>query len=132
MTGQRVLAIALELVVCAIHPVGIYWDVDVPANSSSSASLCVSYPQNEVLMDLEMLLSVLMFLRLYLVHRAILLHSKVLLSASYRSIGSLNSIKFSFRFVLKILLNKYPTRMLLVFILFFWITASWMLTLCER
>uniref|UniRef100_A0A8C2Z9U0 Potassium calcium-activated channel subfamily N member 4 n=1 Tax=Cyclopterus lumpus TaxID=8103 RepID=A0A8C2Z9U0_CYCLU len=73
-----------------------------------------------------------MFLRLYLVHRAILLHSKVLLSASYRSIGSLNNINFSFRFVLKILMNKYPARTLLAFILLFWLTASWMLTLCER
>uniref|UniRef100_A0A3Q2D4E6 Potassium intermediate/small conductance calcium-activated channel, subfamily N, member 4 n=1 Tax=Cyprinodon variegatus TaxID=28743 RepID=A0A3Q2D4E6_CYPVA len=73
-----------------------------------------------------------MFLRLYLVHRAILLHSKVLLSASYRSIGSLNNINFTFRFVLKVLMNKHPARVLLVFILLFWLTASWMLTLCER
>uniref|UniRef100_A0A8C9Z887 Potassium calcium-activated channel subfamily N member 4 n=1 Tax=Sander lucioperca TaxID=283035 RepID=A0A8C9Z887_SANLU len=102
------------------------------ANSSSSAPLCVSNHHREALMDVELLLSVLMFLRLYLVHRAILLHSKVLLSASYRSIGSLNNINFTFRFVLKILMNKYPARTLLVFILFFWLTASWMLTLCER
>ncbi|XP_054638937.1 small conductance calcium-activated potassium channel protein 3 isoform X4 [Dunckerocampus dactyliophorus] len=88
--------------------------------------------RNKTLVDLELLLSVLMFLRLYLVHRAVLLHSKVLLSASYRSIGSLNNINFTFRFVLKVLMNKYPARTLLVFILFFWLTASWMLTLCER
>ncbi|MEQ2262180.1 hypothetical protein XENORESO_000351 [Xenotaenia resolanae] len=81
---------------------------------------------------MELLLSMLMFLRLYLVHRAILLHSKVLLSASYRSIGSLNNINFTFRFVLKVLMNKHPARTLLVFILLFWLTASWTLTLCER
>uniref|UniRef100_A0A3Q4GWR0 Potassium intermediate/small conductance calcium-activated channel, subfamily N, member 4 n=1 Tax=Neolamprologus brichardi TaxID=32507 RepID=A0A3Q4GWR0_NEOBR len=94
--------------------------------------LCVSSHHGEALMDMELLLSVLMFLRLYLVHRAILLHSKVLLSASYRSIGSLNNINFTFRFVLKVLMNKHPARMLLVFILFFWLTVSWMLTLCEQ
>ncbi|XP_049902811.1 intermediate conductance calcium-activated potassium channel protein 4 isoform X2 [Epinephelus moara] len=128
MTSQRVLVIILELLVCVIHPVGTYWEVGIHTNSSSSASLCVS----KGMMNLELLLSVLMFLRLYWVHRAILLHSKVLLSASYRSIGSLNNINFTFRFVLKILMNKYPARTLLVFISFFWITASWMLTLCER
>ncbi|XP_035480793.2 intermediate conductance calcium-activated potassium channel protein 4 isoform X4 [Scophthalmus maximus] len=32
----------------------------------------------------------------------------------------------------KVLMNKHPARTLLVFILFFWLTASWMLTLCER
>ncbi|XP_035480784.2 intermediate conductance calcium-activated potassium channel protein 4 isoform X3 [Scophthalmus maximus] len=31
-----------------------------------------------------------------------------------------------------VLMNKHPARTLLVFILFFWLTASWMLTLCER
>ncbi|XP_039661382.1 intermediate conductance calcium-activated potassium channel protein 4 isoform X2 [Perca fluviatilis] len=132
MTSHRVLVITLELLVCVIHPVGTYWEVGFHANSSSSAPLCVSNHHREALMDVELLLSVLMFLRLYLVHRAILLHSKVLLSASYRSIGSLNNINFTFRFVLKILMNKYPARTLLVFILFFWLTASWMLTLCER
>ncbi|XP_070767974.1 intermediate conductance calcium-activated potassium channel protein 4 [Enoplosus armatus] len=132
MTSHRVLVITLELLVCVIHPVGTYWEVSLPVNSSSTAPLCLSSHHSEALMDMELLLSVLMFLRLYLVHRAILLHSKVLLSASYRSIGSLNNINFTFRFVLKVLMNKYPARTLLVFILFFWLTASWMLTLCER
>ena len=132
MTSSRVLVITLELVVCSIHPVGTYWKVGLHANTSSSAPLCVSNNHNKALLDLELLLSVLMFLRLYLVHRAILLHSKVLLSVSYRSIGSLNNINFTFRFVLKVLMNKHPARTLLVFILFFWLAASWMLTLCER
>uniref|UniRef100_A0A3P9H4V6 Intermediate conductance calcium-activated potassium channel protein 4 n=1 Tax=Oryzias latipes TaxID=8090 RepID=A0A3P9H4V6_ORYLA len=32
----------------------------------------------------------------------------------------------------EVLMNKHPTRTLLVFILLFWLTVSWMLTLCER
>ncbi|CAK6960427.1 intermediate conductance calcium-activated potassium channel protein 4 isoform X2 [Scomber scombrus] len=132
MTSHRVFVITLELLVCAIHPVGNYWVVGLPFNSSSSAPLSDSSHYSKFPMDIELLLSVLMFLRLYLVHRAVLLHSKVLLSASYRSIGSLNNINFTFRFVLKVLMNKYPARTLLAFILLFWLTASWMLTLCER
>ncbi|XP_041844231.1 intermediate conductance calcium-activated potassium channel protein 4 isoform X2 [Melanotaenia boesemani] len=132
MTSHRVLVIALELLVCVIHPVGSYWEVGQHDNSSYAAPLCVSNHHGKALLDMELLLSMLMFLRLYLVHRAILLHSKVLLSASYRSIGSLNNINFTFRFVLKVLMNKHPARTLLVFILLFWLTASWMLTLCER
>ncbi|KAM8869056.1 small conductance calcium-activated potassium channel protein 2 isoform 3-T3 [Spinachia spinachia] len=132
MSSHRVLVITVELLVCVIHPVGSYWEGGLHANSSSSPPLCIYKNQGGALMNMELLLSVLMFLRLYLVHRAILLHSKVLLSPSYRSIGSLNNINFNFRFVLKILMIKYPARTLLVFILFFWVTASWMLTLCER
>uniref|UniRef100_A0A672QTW3 Potassium calcium-activated channel subfamily N member 4 n=1 Tax=Sinocyclocheilus grahami TaxID=75366 RepID=A0A672QTW3_SINGR len=105
---------------------------------SGRAGLCLFWPRSysesrtSFMLDVELLLSALMFLRLYLVHRAVLLHSKVLLSASYRSIGSLNNINFSFRFVLKVLMNKYPARTLLVFIMFFWLSAAWMLRLCER
>lgn len=148
MTSQRVLGISLELVVCAIHPVTTYgWpEMGIPGlavdrgpgrqagaeGNSSSTPLCSSIRNGDDLLDPVPLLSCLMFLRLYLVHRAILLHSKVLLSASYRSIGSLNNINFTFRFVLKVLMNKYPGRTLLVFIIFFWLSASWLLTLCER
>lgn len=138
MTSNRVLGISLELVVCAIHPVATYLRPDMgnrlgeKSEGNSSAPLCLSSSHKEVMLDVELLLSALMFLRLYLVHRAVLLHSKVLLSASYRSIGSLNNINFTFRFVLKLLMNQYPARTLLVFIMFFWLSASWMLRLCER
>ncbi|XP_076826264.1 intermediate conductance calcium-activated potassium channel protein 4 isoform X2 [Brachyhypopomus gauderio] len=152
MTSNRVLGISMELLVCAIHPVGTYLApganppaVDMPAvdaeapgaetpmdANSTSTPLCLCSSPMEAWLEAELLLSGLMFLRLYLVHRAILLHSKVLLSASYRSIGSLNNIKFTFRFVLKVLMNKYPARTLLVFIMFFWLSAAWMLRLCER
>ncbi|KAJ8334629.1 hypothetical protein SKAU_G00402680 [Synaphobranchus kaupii] len=148
MTSHRVLGISLELVVCAIHPIATYWEPEMGTpglavdqgkgkqggaeGNSSSAPLCSSIRNGYDLLDPVPLVSCLMFLRLYLVHRAILLHSKVLLSASYRSIGSLNNINFTFRFVLKVLMNKYPGRTLLVFIIFFWLSASWLLTLCER
>ncbi|KAI4876980.1 hypothetical protein NFI96_022657 [Prochilodus magdalenae] len=138
MTTNRVLGISLELLVCAIHPVASYLgpDVGVPTPAlmwnSSVPPICLCQSQRDTWMEVELLLSGLMFLRLYLVHRAILLHSKVLLSASYRSIGSLNNINFTFRFVLKVLMNKYPARTLLVFIMFFWLSAAWMLRLCER
>lgn len=138
MTSNRVLGISLELIVCAIHPVAIYLRPDIGGRlgakpeQNASTPLCLSSSHKEVMLDVELLLSALMFLRLYLVHRAVLLHSKVLLSASYRSIGSLNNINFSFRFVLKVLMNKYPARTLLVFIMFFWLSAAWMLRLCER
>ncbi|XP_041649290.1 intermediate conductance calcium-activated potassium channel protein 4 isoform X1 [Cheilinus undulatus] len=131
MTSHRILVIILELLVCVIHPVGSFREIGRNA-TSSPPRLCVSNEPGAGMMDGDLLLSVLMFLRFYLVHRAILLHSKVLLSASYRSIGSLNNINFTFRFVLKVLMNEYPARTLLVFILFFWLCASWMLTLCER
>ncbi|XP_066575494.1 intermediate conductance calcium-activated potassium channel protein 4 [Amia ocellicauda] len=142
ITMPRVLGIILEIAVCAVHPFATGWGPQEPwdkgagANTGkgnfSSPPLCSSSGPADALSELELLLSCMMFLRLYLVHRAMLLHSKVLLSASYRSIGSLNNINFSFRFMLKVLMNTYPARSLLCFILMLWLCASWMLTLCER
>ncbi|XP_062394888.1 intermediate conductance calcium-activated potassium channel protein 4 [Sardina pilchardus] len=145
MTKNRVLGISLELLVCAVHPVATYWwspeaEADgqrtpsppqEASETNASSPLCLS-TRHKALRDVEILMSAMMFLRLYLVHRTIMLHSKVLLNASYRTIGSLNKINFSFRFLLKVLMNKYPARTLLLFILLFWFLASWTLTLCER
>lgn len=153
MTRHRLLGISVELLVCSLHPVITYWWMSVDdtttendhlprppssllvedgAPANFSAPLCLSTGHMGTLGDLEILLSAIMFLRLYLVHRTLLLHSEVLLNASYRTIGSLNKISFTFRFLLKVLMNKYPVRTLLCFILLFWFIASWTLTLCER
>uniref|UniRef100_A0A452HX13 Calmodulin-binding domain-containing protein n=1 Tax=Gopherus agassizii TaxID=38772 RepID=A0A452HX13_9SAUR len=80
----------------------------------------------------RMPLSLLMFLRLYLVPRAALLQSRVLGDASYRTIGSLNQIRFQYPFVLRLLVNRQPGRVLLVLTLGLWLTASWVLAVCER
>ncbi|XP_060906843.1 intermediate conductance calcium-activated potassium channel protein 4 isoform X4 [Labrus mixtus] len=49
------------------------------------------------------------------------------------STGCLLALIIAFHYKdIRVLLNEYPARTLLVFILFFWLTASWMLTLCER
>ncbi|KAK1155437.1 intermediate conductance calcium-activated potassium channel protein 4-like [Acipenser oxyrinchus oxyrinchus] len=141
LTARRVFSISLELVVCALHPVPLTWlpgsgeeggDGDGEGfrrrgwNSTLPPAPACSLPV------WELLLSSMMFLRLYLVPRSLLLYSKIHQSASYRSIGSLNNIKFHFRFVLKLLMNTQPGLTLLAFIVFLWLTASWILTLCER
>jgi hypothetical protein len=73
MTCERILFVALELVVCAVHPVpGRYV-------FTRAARLVFSHAPSEADADLDILLSVPMFLRLYLIGRVTLLHSKFLL-----------------------------------------------------
>ncbi|MGH0181557.1 UNVERIFIED_CONTAM: hypothetical protein FKN15_007132 [Acipenser sinensis] len=137
LTARRVLSISLELGVCALHPLPLVW---LPGSWEDGEGVRRGGGWNSTLPSplacslaaWELLPCFLMFLRLYLVHRTLLLHSKTLLSASYRSIGSLNNIDFQFRFVLKVLMNTHPGRTLLAFIVCFWLTSSWLLTLCER
>lgn len=126
MTLERILFIALELVVCAIHPIpGQYvfsWTARLAFNYTSS-------PSDD---DFDIILSVPMFLRLYLIGRVMLLHSKLFTDASSRSIGALNKINFNTRFVMKTLMTICPGTVLLVFSVSCWIIAAWIVRICER
>ncbi|XP_064353549.1 small conductance calcium-activated potassium channel protein 1 isoform X3 [Dromaius novaehollandiae] len=125
MTYERVFFIALELVVCAIHPIpGQYlftW----------TARLAFTYAASVADADVDVILSIPMFLRLYLIGRVMLLHSKLFTDASSRSIGALNKINFNTRFVMKTLMTICPGTVLLVFSISSWIIAAWTVRVCE-
>lgn len=127
MTTRRVAQIALELAICAVHPIpGDYafvWTTTLANHRGRVTS---------TLVPVDVALSLPMFLRLYLICRVMLLHSKLFTDASSRSIGALNRINFNTRFVLKTLMTICPGTVLLVFIVSLWIIASWTLRLCER
>ncbi|XP_023695538.1 small conductance calcium-activated potassium channel protein 3-like isoform X2 [Paramormyrops kingsleyae] len=126
MTTERVLLIALELLVSAVHPVPgdftFHWQ----------ARLAFSYTPSLAKADVDMVLSVPMFLRLYLIARVMLLHSKLFTDASSRSIGALNKVHFNTRFVMKTLMTICPGTVLLVFSISLWIIAAWTVRVCER
>ncbi|MFT7812475.1 small conductance calcium-activated potassium channel protein 2-like [Arapaima gigas] len=126
MTTERVLLIALELLVSAVHPVPgdftFHW----------RARLAFSYAPSLAKADVDMVLSVPMFLRLYLIARVMLLHSKLFTDASSRSIGALNKVHFNTRFVMKTLMTICPGTVLLVFSISLWIIAAWTVRVCER
>lgn len=97
MTWQRITQIALELGICAIHPIpGDYkftWTTKL-ANKNKEIGVAI--------VPLDVALSLPMFLRLYLICRVMLLHSKLFTDASSRSIGALNRINFNTRWALRI------------------------------
>ncbi|KAJ7304079.1 hypothetical protein JRQ81_011602, partial [Phrynocephalus forsythii] len=123
VSAPKLALIALELLVCSLHPfpVGDFPCLD-PTPEENSLFLS----------GMDMSLSLLMFLRLYLVPRAVLLRSSVLGDASYRSIGSLNKIHFQYPFVLRVMVNSQPGRVLLIFTMGLWLIAFWVLSVCER
>lgn len=94
MTWQRISQIALELGICAIHPIpGEYyfrWETKLSNKNKAQGFADVPF---------DVVLSLPMFLRLYLICRVMLLHSKLFTDASSRSIGALNRINFNTRWV---------------------------------
>ncbi|ETE59325.1 Small conductance calcium-activated potassium channel protein 1, partial [Ophiophagus hannah] len=126
MTFERIFFIALELLVCAIHPIpGQYF-------FTWTTRLAFTYATSEASTDVDITLSIPMFLRLYLIGRVMLLHSKLFTDASSRSIGALNKINFNTRFVMKTLMTICPGTVLLVFSISSWIIAAWTVRVCER
>uniref|UniRef100_A0A8D0HAA6 Potassium calcium-activated channel subfamily N member 4 n=1 Tax=Sphenodon punctatus TaxID=8508 RepID=A0A8D0HAA6_SPHPU len=124
VSASKLGLIVLELLVCTLHP--------FPVGYSPCLDHEAEPPFQRFLSEAEVGLSLLMFLRLYLVPRAVLLRSRVLGDASYRSIGSLNKIHFQYPFLLRVLVNSQPGRVLLTLTLGLWLTASWVLSVCER
>lgn len=105
MTWQRMSQIALELAICAVHPIpGQYsfvWTTKLANKNKEIGSANVPY---------DVALSLPMFLRLYLICRVMLLHSKLFTDASSRSIGALNRINFNTRLVSDTLSSKMITN----------------------
>ncbi|XP_041980460.1 small conductance calcium-activated potassium channel protein [Aricia agestis] len=135
MTWQRIAQIALELAICAVHPIpGQYtftWTTKL-ANKGGVIGVEVGTMYKQIQVPYDVTLSLPMFFRLYLICRVMLLHSKLFTDASSRSIGALNRINFNTRFVLKTLMTICPGTVLLVFMVSLWIIASWTLRQCER
>lgn len=126
VNAKKAACILLEIAVCAIHPFPYEQHCRGQGGSNSSKEPMV------FLSNLDIFLSIMMFLRVYIIPRTALLHSKVLVDASYRSIGSLNKIKFQYPFLMKILMNTCPGRVLLTLTISLWVVSSWILSVCER
>jgi potassium intermediate/small conductance calcium-activated channel subfamily N protein 3 len=116
-----ILKLIIELFICSIHPIPgdfhFYW--------KKSNEFNIAY------VSVDEVLSVPMFFRVYLIWRVYLLYSNIF-DLKFRIVAALNSIKFSERFIFKILMNFYPMRCLLIFNLLFFLSASWILRLFER
>ncbi|GAV09566.1 hypothetical protein RvY_19075-2 [Ramazzottius varieornatus] len=127
LTWRRCSQLALELCICAVHPppghLTFLWTATIYNHDKRP---------KEVEVPVDVILSLPMFLRLYLIFRVMLLHSKLFTDASSRSIGALNRINFNTRFVLKTLMTICPGTLLLVFIITYWLIATWTLRACER
>ncbi|KAM4650900.1 intermediate conductance calcium-activated potassium channel protein 4 isoform 2-T2 [Discoglossus pictus] len=121
---KKLAWIFLEILICAVHP--------FPSEHHCEYEEEHDHLNTRFLSDTDIFLSILMFLRVYLLPRTVLLYSKVIADASYRSIGSLNKIKFQYQFVMKILMNTCPGRVLLILTISLWIVSSWVLSVCER
>lgn len=124
MSARRTFQLAVELIVCAVHPIPGAFHFSWYSVYSDEEPVAMTVP-------VDLLLTLPMFLRLYLICRVMLLHSRLFTDASSRSIGALNRISFNTRFILKTLMTICPGTVLLVVMLSMWIIASWTLRACE-
>lgn len=126
LTTERLVKLAIEIVVCAVCP--------LPGTGMMKWPFI--HPENRRIamedVPVDVMLSVPMFLRSYLLCRFMVLHSKQFQDAATRSIAALNRISMDFRFVIKTMMADHPLRVLIVFTVSYWVCMSWMFTQCER
>ena len=125
MSTSRILKIAIELFVDAIHPIPGRYDFNWTTRNSDTQEW------NTVTVPVDVIFSIPMFLRLYLICRVIMLHSKLFTDASSQSLGALNRIHFNFKFIFKSMMTLYPEYVLIVLMVSVLMVASWMLRACE-
>lgn len=125
MSATRMMRIALELVIDAIHPIPGHFDFDWKTRNADTGKA------NVTTVPVDVIFSIPMFLRFYLIARVIMLHSKLFTDASSQSLGALNRIHFNFKFIFKSMMTLHPEYVLTVLILAVLLVASWMLRACE-
>lgn len=123
---RRVVQLSIELIVCSVCPLPGAWFFSWTTTHADGRTLTTSS------VPVDAILSIPMFARSFLFFRLLLLHSRLLNDASSRSIGALNRINFTSRFVLKTLMTVRPGLVLLCFTLTYWMTAAWVMRLCEK
>lgn len=126
VNNKRIIQVCMELSACALCPIpGQFFFTWRTVHADGHTVTTAEVP-------VDVLLSIPMFLRFYLICRVTLLHSKLFTDASSRSIGALNRINFTAKFVLKTLMTMSPGTVLLSFTFTCWLIAAWIMRLCER
>jgi len=124
---RTLFKIAVELVVCIIHPppIGAHYFIWRAVHADGQT---VTTPQ----VPIDIVLSLPMFLRLYLIGRVLLLHSRLFSDTLSHSFSALGRIELNTRFVLKTLMKICPGTVLVVLMLLLWVISSWIIRACER
>lgn len=127
LSWQRVLQVAGELLLCAVHPPPL---LELRVWQEATFFGAKQQPVRK-LVPADQLLGVFMFLRCYLVCRALVLHSRLVTDAGIRSIGALNRITLNTAFVLKTHMTTAPGTTLFLFISAVWLVFAWVMRACE-
>jgi potassium intermediate/small conductance calcium-activated channel subfamily N protein 3 len=125
ISWKRVVKIALELAVYAIHPIPGHFDFEWTTFNAMTQEISTTK------VPVDVIFSIPMFLRLFLLCRVIMLNSKLFTDASSQSLGALNRIHFNFKFIFKSMMTLYPEYVLTVLMLSSFIISSWLLRACE-
>ncbi|CAF3545932.1 unnamed protein product [Rotaria sp. Silwood1] len=129
LTNKKIFLIALEIAICAIHPVPRpfpHREEEIAQTSGSTSTEIVPYLDAHIDIDVG-----LVFARLYLICRPLLYHSRLVHDAGSGSIGYLNTVSINFLFVIRAYLKQWPIRCLLIWATIVYLSASWALRACE-
>ena len=118
--NSTVLCLFLELIICSLHP--------FPGAMNIQYTSPGGQPK---IVSIDAALSILMLTRLYLIAKFAVVHSRLLTDTSTNSIGALSKIKINSLFVLKAVMVRSPSALLLAVMVTTFLVNSWAMRACE-
>ncbi|CAF1344004.1 unnamed protein product [Adineta steineri] len=132
ITFKKIMVIIFEVIICFIHPIPMAYPTESRIQEEDAKNNVTSTPGHPLTyIPLDVALGLPMFLRLYLLCRCIVYHSQLVRNAASRSFGYLNQVKINFSFLIRIYLQRWPTRCLLVICIMSFLIGSWALRACN-
>ena len=118
--NSTVICLFLELLICSMHP--------FPGAMNIQYTSPGGQPK---IVSIDAALSILMLTRLYLIAKFAVVHSRLLTDTSTNSIGALSKIKINSLFVLKAVMVRNPSLLLLAVMVTTFLVNSWAMRACE-
>lgn len=127
-TGKDIAKLAVELAVCAIHPLPFVTTAGLPMVITSTTGL---HEFTVTILPINSLFAILMFGRIYLFMRFLIIHSALFCDTTVQSLGAMSNVNINAQFVCKALMIQLPGVCLVSIMAIVLVINSYSIRMCE-
>lgn len=128
ITGKDIAKLAVELAVCAVHPLPFVTTAGLPMLVTSTTTL---HEFTVTILPINSLFAILMFGRIYLFMRFLIIHSALFCDTTVQSLGAMSNVNINAQFVCKALMIQSPGVCLVSIMAIVLVIDSYSMRMCE-
>ena len=122
---KHMLLTAIELVLCAIHP--IPYDIEIEQRSILSSDPFFG----EVPINVNFFPTLFMFVRFYLVARCVFLHHRLYRTRLTHMFGRVDHVSVGYRFIFRCVMDDHAGLIMVAVIAALWLGGAWGMQSCD-